>query len=191
MAEPSPCCIVRALVLAFLNGSSIAWKEMFIGGTSAITAAFSSGLAVAPLSRRLGSAEIVNVPGHRGLATAAFTVDRRSADEGVAARVHGGVPRTSRGEQRSGSVPPGPGSLRRQAFDACDQCSASIIVIVLARRLHRFPDPVHGSAGRSAIDLGGALVGPTSSVHFTIAVARLIIDHHAFFAICPDAPAVE
>lgn len=63
--------------------------------------------AVAPLSRHLASSDVVDVPGRLWATTAALTVDLRSAGEGVAARNHGGVSRTSRGEQWSGSDPAG------------------------------------------------------------------------------------
>lgn len=61
MAGLSPCCMVRELAVPLLSRAAIAWQEVFIGGTSAIAAALSAGLAVAPFPRRLAPADVMDV----------------------------------------------------------------------------------------------------------------------------------
>ncbi|NNV19131.1 MULTISPECIES: LysR family transcriptional regulator [Brucella] len=67
MAGLSPCCMVRELAVPLLNRAAIAWEEVFIGGTSAIAAALSAGLAVAPFPRRLAPSDVIDVGDALGL----------------------------------------------------------------------------------------------------------------------------
>ncbi|SEK82855.1 LysR family transcriptional regulator [Xaviernesmea oryzae] len=61
LAATSPCCAVRDVAARLLDRASIAWEEVFIGGTSAIAAALSAGLAVSAFPRRLAPADVVDV----------------------------------------------------------------------------------------------------------------------------------
>jgi len=66
----------------------------------------------------------------------------------------------------------------------------SIIVIVLARHLPRFSDPSQERLTQRWVS-AVHFVSPTQSVRFAMAVAGLAIDHHVFFAICPDVSVDE
>ena len=58
----------RALVERFkLDRALIAWEEVFIGGTTAIAAALSAGLAVAAFPRRLAPADTLDIGDALGL----------------------------------------------------------------------------------------------------------------------------
>ncbi len=61
-------CVVRALALKTLDEAGVAWSEVFVGGgLSAVSAAVSAGLAVAPLTRRMCPARAIEVSGKFGL----------------------------------------------------------------------------------------------------------------------------
>lgn len=61
LAGLSPTCSVRDVAIRLLDRASISWAEVFVGGTAAITAALSAGLAVAPFPRRLAPVDVVDV----------------------------------------------------------------------------------------------------------------------------------
>lgn len=67
LAATSPCCAVRDIALRILDRENIAWEEVFVGGTTAIAAALSAGLAVAAFPRRLAPADVVDVGDAFGL----------------------------------------------------------------------------------------------------------------------------
>lgn len=61
LAATSPCCSVRDVSAGLLDRAGIAWEEVFIGGTTAIAAALSAGLAVSAFPCRLAPADVVDV----------------------------------------------------------------------------------------------------------------------------------
>lgn len=61
LAALSPCCAVRDVATQMLDRACIPWIEVFIGGTSAINAALSAGLAVAAFPCRLAPPDAVEV----------------------------------------------------------------------------------------------------------------------------------
>jgi len=61
LAATSPCCSVRDVAIQLLDRSAIPWTEVFVGGTAAISAALSAGLAVSAFPRRLAPADVVDV----------------------------------------------------------------------------------------------------------------------------------
>lgn len=61
LAALAPGCGVRDIATRALNGAGIAWVEVFVGGSAAVVAAVSAGLAVAPFSCRLASADVIEV----------------------------------------------------------------------------------------------------------------------------------
>ncbi len=60
-------CGVRDIATRALSGSGIEWVEVFVGGSAAVVAAVSAGLAVAPFSCRLAPADAINVGQQFGL----------------------------------------------------------------------------------------------------------------------------
>nr|WP_279602172.1 LysR substrate-binding domain-containing protein [Methylobacterium sp. E-005] len=67
LAASLPCCAVRDVAARLLDRAGIAWTEVFSGGTAAIAAALSAGLAVAAFPRRLAPADVVDVGPALGL----------------------------------------------------------------------------------------------------------------------------
>jgi DNA-binding transcriptional LysR family regulator len=67
LAAMAPCCAVRDAATRLLDRAGIAWQEVFVGGTAAIAAALSAGLAVAAFPRRLAPADVVDVGDALGL----------------------------------------------------------------------------------------------------------------------------
>ncbi|WP_295563545.1 LysR family transcriptional regulator [uncultured Sphingomonas sp.] len=67
LAATSPCCAVRDVAVRSLDRASIAWEEVFTGGTTAIAAALSAGLAVAAFPRRLAPADTLDIGEALGL----------------------------------------------------------------------------------------------------------------------------
>lgn len=67
LAAMSPCCAVRDVATRLLDRAAIPWTEVFVGGTGAIGAALSAGLAVAAFPRRLAPADVVDVGPALGL----------------------------------------------------------------------------------------------------------------------------
>lgn len=67
LAGLSPTCSVRDLTHRLLDRASISWAEVFVGGTSAVAAALSAGLAISPFPRRLAPADVVDVEAKFGL----------------------------------------------------------------------------------------------------------------------------
>ncbi|MCJ2019379.1 LysR family transcriptional regulator [Methylobacterium sp. E-065] len=67
LAATAPCCAVRDVAGRLLDRAGIAWTEVFLGGTAAIAAALSAGLAVAAFPRRLAPADVVDVGPALGL----------------------------------------------------------------------------------------------------------------------------
>lgn len=67
LAALSPACSVREVATGLLDRAGLAWTEVFIGGTAAIAAALSAGLAVAPYPRRLAPPDVVEVGAALGL----------------------------------------------------------------------------------------------------------------------------
>ncbi|SMH39227.1 LysR family transcriptional regulator [Azospirillum agricola] len=67
LAATLPCCAVRDVAVRLLDRAAIAWEEVFIGGTAAIAAALSAGLAVSAFPRRLAPADVVDVGDAFGL----------------------------------------------------------------------------------------------------------------------------
>lgn len=53
IASHPACCQVRETARQLLDSASICWTEVFVGGTSAVKAALSAGLAVAAFPYRL------------------------------------------------------------------------------------------------------------------------------------------
>ncbi len=67
LAATSPQCAVRDVAIRLLDRAAIAWEEVFVGGTTAIAAALSAGLAVAAFPRRLAPADVIDVGAALGL----------------------------------------------------------------------------------------------------------------------------
>lgn len=67
LAALSPRCAVRDVSTRLLDRASIAWEEVFVGGTAAIAAALSAGLAVSPFPRRLAPVDVIDVGDALGL----------------------------------------------------------------------------------------------------------------------------
>jgi DNA-binding transcriptional LysR family regulator len=61
LAATSPCCAVRDVATRLLDRASIPWEEVFVGGTTAIAAALSAGLAVSAFPRRLAPSDVIDV----------------------------------------------------------------------------------------------------------------------------------
>nr|WP_256473148.1 LysR family transcriptional regulator [Phyllobacterium sp. 21LDTY02-6] len=61
LATLSPHCAVRDVATRLLDRACIPWVEVFVGGTSAIAAAVSAGLAVAAYPYRLAPPEAVDI----------------------------------------------------------------------------------------------------------------------------------
>lgn len=61
LAGISPTCSVRDVAIRLLDRASVSWTEVFVGGTPAIAAALSAGLAVSPFPRRLAPHDVVDV----------------------------------------------------------------------------------------------------------------------------------
>ena len=62
LATLSPSCAVRAFAVRALDAAKIPWVEAFVGGgVAAVAAAAASGLAVAPLARRLAPPGAVDI----------------------------------------------------------------------------------------------------------------------------------
>lgn len=62
-----PCCAVREVAASLLDTAGIRWSEVFTGGTSAVAAALSAGLAVAAFPCRLAPPDLVEVSTTFGL----------------------------------------------------------------------------------------------------------------------------
>ncbi|MET0428971.1 MAG: LysR substrate-binding domain-containing protein, partial [Microvirga sp.] len=67
LAATSPCCSVRDVAIQLLDRSAIPWTEVFVGGTAAISAALSAGLAVSAFPRRLAPPDVIDVGDALGL----------------------------------------------------------------------------------------------------------------------------
>lgn len=67
LAATLPCCAVRDIASGLLDRAAIPWEEVFVGGTTAIAAALSAGLAVSAFPRRLAPADVVDVGDTFGL----------------------------------------------------------------------------------------------------------------------------
>ncbi len=67
LAATSPCCAVRDVATRLLDRASIPWEEVFVGGTTAIAAALSAGLAVSAFPRRLAPSDVIDVGASLGL----------------------------------------------------------------------------------------------------------------------------
>ncbi len=67
LASFLPCCSVRDVAMKLLDRASVPWTEVFSGGTSALEAALSAGLAVAAYPCRLAPADVVEVSAALGL----------------------------------------------------------------------------------------------------------------------------
>lgn len=67
LATTAPCCAVRDVATRLLDRASVPWEQVFIGGTAAIAAALSAGLAVSAYPRRLAPADVTDVGDALGL----------------------------------------------------------------------------------------------------------------------------
>lgn len=67
IASHLSCCTVREVATRLLDGAAIPWSEVFVGGTSAVTAALSAGLAVAAFPYRLATPDMIEVGQMLGL----------------------------------------------------------------------------------------------------------------------------
>lgn len=68
LAALSPACCVRDMATRALDEAGIAWTEVFLGGgSSAVTAAVSAGLATAVFSRRLAPPGTIEISRQFGL----------------------------------------------------------------------------------------------------------------------------
>ncbi|SFG59497.1 LysR family transcriptional regulator [Methylobacterium gossipiicola] len=67
LASTLPCCWIRDVSAKLLDRAGIAWEEVFMGGTTAIAAALSAGLAVSAFPYRLAPADVVDVGDAFGL----------------------------------------------------------------------------------------------------------------------------
>ncbi len=61
IASHPSVCTVREVAVHLLDGAGIPWVEVFVGGTTAVIAALSAGLAVAAFPCRLATADMVEV----------------------------------------------------------------------------------------------------------------------------------
>jgi DNA-binding transcriptional LysR family regulator len=61
LAALAPTCGVRDLAARALDEAGIAWTDVFLGGSAAVLAAVSAGLAVAALSHRVAPSDAVEV----------------------------------------------------------------------------------------------------------------------------------
>jgi DNA-binding transcriptional LysR family regulator len=61
LAALLPDCSVRDIAARALRGAGLEWTEVFVGGSSAVAAAVSAGLAVSVFSHRLAPADTVEV----------------------------------------------------------------------------------------------------------------------------------
>jgi DNA-binding transcriptional LysR family regulator len=61
LAALAPCCAVRDVAIRLLDRAAIPWTEVFVGGTAAIGAALSAGLAVSAFPHRLAPPDVVDV----------------------------------------------------------------------------------------------------------------------------------
>ncbi len=61
IASHHASCTVREVATRLLDTAQIPWSEVFIGGTSAVTAALSAGLAVAAFPVRLATPDMVDM----------------------------------------------------------------------------------------------------------------------------------
>lgn len=67
LAALTPACGVRDVAARALDAAGVAWTEVFVGGSSTVTAAVSAGLAVAVFAHRLAPAGAVEVSQRFGL----------------------------------------------------------------------------------------------------------------------------
>lgn len=67
IASHHSSCTVREVATRLLDTAQIPWTEVFIGGTSAVTAALCAGLAVAAFPVRLATTDMVDVGDALGL----------------------------------------------------------------------------------------------------------------------------
>ncbi|CAB3626437.1 LysR family transcriptional regulator [Achromobacter pestifer] len=67
LAALAPCCHVRDIAAQALDRANIAWTEVFVGSSHAVTAAVSAGLAVGALSCRLAPPDSIEVSQRFGL----------------------------------------------------------------------------------------------------------------------------
>lgn len=67
IASHPPCCQVREVATRLLDAAAIPWTDVFVGGTAAITAAVTAGLAVAAHPCRLATADMIEVGEALGL----------------------------------------------------------------------------------------------------------------------------
>jgi len=67
LAMLAPPCGVRAIAVRALDRAGTGWRERFVGGgVTAVVAAALAGLAVAPLTRRIASAGLIDIgPAHK------------------------------------------------------------------------------------------------------------------------------
>jgi DNA-binding transcriptional LysR family regulator len=67
LATLAPLCGVRGIATQALDAVGIAWIEVFVGVSTAVNAAVSAGLAIAPFSCRLAPADTIEVSKRFGL----------------------------------------------------------------------------------------------------------------------------
>lgn len=67
IASHLPSCVVRDVATRLLDDASLPWNEVFVGGTSAVSAALSAGLAVAAFPCRLATPDMIEVSQELGL----------------------------------------------------------------------------------------------------------------------------
>lgn len=67
LAATSPCCSIRDVATQLLDRAGIPWTAVFLGGTAAISAALSAGLAVSAFPRPLAPADAIDVGDALGL----------------------------------------------------------------------------------------------------------------------------
>ncbi|WP_206243699.1 LysR family transcriptional regulator [Novosphingobium terrae] len=60
VAISSPSCAIRDVAARLLDRAAIPWEEVFTGGTAAIAAALSAGLAIAPFPYRLAPSDVID-----------------------------------------------------------------------------------------------------------------------------------
>lgn len=61
IASHPACCSMREVAKRLLDTASVDWTEVFVGGTSAVAAALSAGLAVAAFPCRLATPDMIEV----------------------------------------------------------------------------------------------------------------------------------